>query len=84
MVVTGDEGAKVKLSSATGADTWEYTVPAGGVTDALVTTSDGDSSFLKVAPNGDKIKMESLTGNPGDLLIKTVSVWEPESGADGA
>ena len=78
IVISGDAGARIKMSSTTAADNVVYTIPGGGIPQAvpeLKTTTDfGDT--LNIDPAGDTITIEALSGAGNDVWIQTVSLWE--------
>jgi len=80
LCLTASDGAKIRLTSSV--DSWVYT--SGGDTDALITSEDGVSpnatNGILIAPGGDYIQVETLTGAGKDLLLQTISLWEPNSG----
>ncbi len=77
LCISGDNGAKIKLSTTVAGDSWIYTL-AGGCNKTLIVGSDGDGDAkLDVRVAGDYLKIESLTEEGNDLTIHTVSIWEP-------
>lgn len=89
LCVTADEDASITLTSystigGASVGTWTYTVPAGGVTAALVTASDGTPSTGLACPVGvGYVRVQARTnfGALGQTLyLHTVSLWEPLSG----
>ena len=67
----------VKLSSTTGADTWEVEITGDSV--ALYDYSDASNDKLAIdsdATDSIKVEMKAPTGGSGELLLRTISLWE--------
>jgi len=75
VVISGDAGAQIKLSSTIAVDNSTYTLGGGDGAPILKTTSDF-SGTLNIDPGGDFITIEALSGAGNDVYIHTVSLWE--------
>ncbi len=75
VVISGDAGARIRMSSTTAADNTVYTLGGGDAAPILKTTSDFTGT-LDIDPAGDEITIEALSGAGNDIYIHTVSLWE--------
>jgi hypothetical protein len=79
MVLTADAGVRVRFRSITAADSWVYTVPAGGIVNCLVTASDGDGANHDLDIDNDAaelITIETDTTGRLECLLQTVALFE--------
>lgn len=75
MVLTADADCVVTWTADNG-DSWTYTVPAGGVTNELVTGSDGATSDLDITEDAeDAVKIE-VEADTKTARIQTVALFE--------
>jgi hypothetical protein len=80
MVITADAGVDIKYSSTTAGDTWTHTVGGAGVTDHLVTYSDGTGGTgVGLEVDNDAVETVTIEVDAGvaeECQLQTVALFE--------